>query len=163
MIEVRPIGPSTPQSQFGWACDGAVVNSTRGFALTALALFIVGQWQQSSAVPPEIIEALVDIKVKYTKHKDMQSRVVASLIESAVNNRVNRSIDDPIFLANELSNKSLSNPAAIKATLAAYKHRLLANPHLHMKENTEHCILRFMLPDKVTAQAKRRLLTAFRR
>ena len=97
-IEVRPVGPNTPQSQFGWACDGAVVNSTRGFALTALALFIVGQWQQSDgAVHHEIIETLADIKVKYTKHKDMQARLVQGLVDSAVN-KVNRSIHVSIFV-----------------------------------------------------------------
>ena len=117
VLAVRPKGHGACLDCFGWACDGAVVNATRGFFLIGLALFIVGQWQHE--VPTEAVDLLSNIKVKYTKHPSMQARVVSNLVKSAVNSRVNRSIEDPVFLASELCRTSLGAASGVKATLAA--------------------------------------------
>ena len=140
VLAVRPKGHGASLDCFGWACDGALVNATRGFALFALALFIVDQWEHE--VPTEAVDLLSNIKVKYTKHASMQARVVSNLVESAVNSRVNRSIEDPVFLASELCRTSLGTASGVKATLVAYKQRVLATPALHMKDSTEQCVLR---------------------
>ena len=106
----------------------------RGFALIGLALFIVGQWQHE--VPTEAVDVLSNIKVKYTKHASMQALVVSNLVESAVNSRVNRSIEDPVFLASELCRTSLGTASGVKATLAAYKQPVLATLALHIDQAT---------------------------
>ena len=150
-LHVRPKGNSTPLDEFGWMCDGAVINGTRGFAMVALAIFsVVGQWQRS--VPAEVLDLLTNIKVKYTKHNTTQSRLVASLVDSVINNKVNRSMEDPSFLKNELKRNSQATAHGVKTSLQAYKHRLMANPALHMKQSTEECTLRFLQEDKVCVQ-----------
>ena len=49
--------------------------------------------------PEEIVEALQDMKTLYTKHENTTSRVVASMVSSAVSSKTNRSMDDPLLLA----------------------------------------------------------------
>jgi hypothetical protein len=91
VLNVRPVGVGVSHDCFGWVCDGAVVNATRGFAMIAVAVFLaIGQWQH--AVPAEIVDFLSNIKVRYIKYTDSQSRLVAGLVDSAINNKTNRSI-----------------------------------------------------------------------
>ena len=153
------IRPRTVQSEGldhgGWVCDGAVANATRGFAMVALAAFAAMPASGGKApvpVPVEVVDLLSNIKVKYNKYSSTQARVVAGLVDSAINSRVNRSIEDPIYLASELRRNSLVTASGVKAALASYKNRLLASPALHMKQSTEECTLRFMQADKVTAR-----------
>jgi len=152
VLNVRPVGVGVSHDCFGWVCDGAIVNATRGFAMIAVAVFLAtGQWQH--AVPAEIVDFLSNIKVRYIKYTDSQSRLVAGLVDSAINNKTNRSIEDPIFLAHELRRLSLGTASGVKLALQMYKARLLANPALHMKESTEACILRMLSPEKMSPLA----------
>ena len=38
VLSIRPVGVGVPHDCFGWACDGAVINATRGFAMVAVAI-----------------------------------------------------------------------------------------------------------------------------
>ena len=152
VLNIRPVGVGVSHDCFGWVCDGAMINATRGFAMIAVAVFLgAGQWQH--AVPAEIVDFLSKIKVKYIRYVNSQSRMVASLVDSAVNNKTNRSVEDPIFLANELRRLSLGTASGVKLAFQMYKARLLANPALHMKESTEACTLRMLSPEKMSPLA----------
>ena len=148
VLTVRPKGQGASLDAFGWACDGALVNAARGFALIGLALFIVGQWQHD--VPTEALDLLSNIKVKYKTHASIQAHVVSNLVESALNSNANRSADDPVFLASELCRSSLGAASSVKAVLAVYKQRTLGVPSLQMNGSTEKCVLQLMQQYKVT-------------
>ena len=65
MLNLRPKGHGASLDTFGWACDGVLVNATRGFAMVALTMFIVGQWQHE--VPTVVVDLRSDMKVTYMK------------------------------------------------------------------------------------------------
>ena len=54
-----------PLASFGWAADGAMVNSTVIFALVALALYAV---VKDCTIPPAIVESLSVIRTMFTRH-----------------------------------------------------------------------------------------------
>jgi len=54
-------------------------------------------------------------------------------VDSAINSKTNRSIEDPFFWANELQRFALGTSSGVKTALQMYKTRLLANPALQMK------------------------------
>ena len=150
VICVRPKGVGVCNEPFGWVCDGAIINATRGFAMIAVAFFAAASGRWHGEVPSEVEEVLSNIKAKYIKFSNAQSRVVAGLVDSAINSKTNRSIEDPIFLAYELQRFCLGTASGVKTALQMYKTRLMANPALQMKDSTEHCALRFMSPEKVS-------------
>ena len=66
VLHVRPKVVGSHLDMFAWDCDGSLINSTRAFVLSAMALFTtVGQWQQ--LVPREVLNLLGCIKCKYLK------------------------------------------------------------------------------------------------
>ena len=154
-------------STFGWAPDGDIANGTRAFALSAMALYAVfGHWQPNAdtadviqsalgdlqpwphAVPEAIVKLLTDIRVNHIARGSASARVVQNLIDSAIGHTVNRSIEDPTFLAKEMHRCNIQQHN-VKTVMALYKQRCLANPALQLKAAVEEATLRFMQYDKV--------------
>jgi hypothetical protein len=161
VITVRPQTASQDLSCFGWVPDGAIVNGTRSFALSVLAMYsLVGHWADvthASAWPGEVPAAigakLSAVKCKYVRRENMQDRVLSNLVESAVNNKTNRSIEDPIFMSQEMMRCSCQ-AHNVKTIMSLYKQRTMANPSLKMQLSVEACTLRFMEAGKIAQETK---------
>ena len=169
-LTVRPISAGRDLSLFGWMPDGSIVNGTRAFALSVLALFsIVGHWQPElqrwpkefkwqGPVPAKVLDVLQKVKCKYVRHDNLQSRVLANLIETAVNSKTNRSIEDPLFLSREMMRNNLKDHN-VKTVMNLYKQRAMANQSLKLKDSVQDAAMRFMQPGKVSEES-RSLLSA---
>ena len=165
------IAPTSAQAQlgcFGWAPDGDIVNGTRAFALSAMALYsVLGHWRpdgdpwadvvQSAIggvrrwdgdVPVAVVELLGDLTAVYRAHGSASARVVANLVDSAISHKVNRSIEDPTFLSKEMLRCNISQNN-VKTVMALHKQRCSVHPALRLKESVEEATLRFMEHNKV--------------
>ena len=70
-------------------------------------------------------------------------RVVQNLVDSAISNRVNRSIEDPTFLAKEMRRHTIDEKG-VKTVVVLYKQRCMAHPALRLKATVEEATLPFM-------------------
>ena len=157
-ISVRPRTVGLDLANFAWMPDGSIANGTRTFALTALGLYsTVGRWQQSAvlqnvawnaAIPYEVVELLTSIDCKYTRYDNLQSRVLANLVDTAVHAKTNRSIEDPVFMSREMLRCNMGEQN-VKTIMSLFKQRTLANPALRMQKSTEDATLRFMHASKI--------------
>ena len=173
-ITVRPCAAGADLSRWGWMPDGSIANGSKAFALSALALFsVAGRWQHdqfcrgdpekptpwpadlkwSGLVPEKVCKALQEVSAQFVKHDNLQARVLSNLIETAVNSKTNRSIEDPIFLSGEMLRNSMKD-YNVKTVMNLYKQRSLSNPLLKLKDAVLDAALRFMVPGKVGAAAK---------
>ena len=152
VIFVRPVAAMQDLSYFGWMPDGSIANGTRAFALSVLAMYsLVGRWvcnnQWSEGlhwvgdIPVAIGTLLSKIKCKYIRHDNLQNRVLSNLVESAVNSKTNRSIQDPLFLSQEMLRCKMADQN-VKTVMALYKQRALTNPGLHLKESVQDATVR---------------------
>ena len=128
-------------SSFGYGCDGPMVNSTTVFALVALALYAL---ETGATMPSAIVQELSGVRVQYTKHASGMDRLVANMVTSNVNSKINRSMDDPLLLAGELSRQGLNTTKEIRAVIRAYTARVMATPSLSLKRTTGDCTARLM-------------------
>ena len=85
---------------FGWEPGGAVVNSTYAFAMSCIVAYCVCN---DCSMPQPLAQLLQSIPVRFTKHETSESRLLQSLIDSAVQRHANRTVQCPIFLAEELN------------------------------------------------------------
>ena len=127
-------------SAFGFGADGAMVNGTYLFALVVLVLFAV---VQGTTVPPLLVKFLQAIPAQQTRADSTSSRMVESMVTSAVQSTVNRSMDDPLFLAAELARHVPSTATGVSAAMASgmsairtvvrlYKARISLTPQLRL-------------------------------
>ena len=125
---------------FGFGADGAMVNGTYVFALVVLVLFAV---VQGTTVPPLLVKFLQAIPVQQTRADSSSSRMVESMVTSAVQSTVNRSMDDPLLLAAELARHVPSTATGVSAAMASgmsairtvvklYKARTSLTPQLRL-------------------------------
>ena len=163
-ISLRPESARVDLSCFGWMSDGSIVNGTRAFALSVLALYsLVGRWQVNrawpenlywpGAIPPDVVGVLVGIKCKFTRHENLTMRTLSNLVESAVHSKTNRSIEDPIFMSQEMLRCSMGEHG-VKTIMSLYKQRAMTAPSLKMQPSVEACTLRFMQEGKVCEAAR---------
>ena len=101
---------------FGFGADGAMVDGTYVFALVVLVLFAV---VQRTTVPPLLVKFLQAIPVQQTRADSSSSRMVESMVTSAVQSTVNRSMDDPLLLAAELARHVPSTATGVSAAMAS--------------------------------------------
>ena len=134
-------------SLFGYGSDGAMVNSTILCALVALLLYAVDTGVQ---MPDAIVQELSGVKVQYAKHASGMERLVANMITSNVNSKINRSMDDPLLLAAELGRYGLTTTKEIRSVLKAYAVRVMATPSLSLKRTTGECTARLMDRSKMS-------------
>ena len=128
-------------SLFGYGSDGAMINSTILCALVALVLYAVDTGAQ---MPDAIVQELSGVAVQYSKHASGMDRLVANMITSNVNSKINRSMDDPLLLAAELGRYGLTSAKEIRSVLKAYTARVMATPSLSLKRTTGECTARRM-------------------
>ena len=128
---------------FGYGADGAMVNSTILFALSAVVLFAI---ESDTAVPEEWVKKLQNIPATYAKHDNRASRLVTAMVTSAVNQKVNRTMDDPLILSKELSRRGVDccPQSSVRSVVRLYKARTMGSPTLTMKRNTEEATIRLM-------------------
>lgn len=77
-------------------------------------------------------------------------RLVANMITSNVNSKINRSMDDPLLLAAELGRYGLTTTKEIRSVLKAYAVRVMATPSLSLKRTTGECTARLMDRSKMS-------------
>ena len=102
-------------SAFGFGADGAMVNGTYLFALVVLVLFAVAQ---GTTGPPLLVTFLQAIPVQQARADSTSSRMVESMVISAVQSTVNRCMDDPLLLAAELARHVPSTATATGVSAA---------------------------------------------
>ena len=73
------------------------------------------------------------IKVQHSAHATGVDRLVANMIVSNVNAKVNRSCDDPLFLASELGRQGITGAKEIRDIMKSYKIRSMNSPNLALK------------------------------
>jgi len=156
-ISITPI-KHTHVASFGWAADGALVNSNYAFVFTFLG-FLAYSLRHSDPVPQRAKEALAAVGAIYFKHKTKQEQLVTNLLASETNRVIHRTVQDPLFLAAELSRNGESQPEKARAIFKLYKQRAMINPAFKMPTNVEECSIRFMNANKV-AQATKDMLRA---
>ena len=129
---------------FGYGADGAMVNSTILFAMSSLVLFSI----ESGEDMPEVLkEKLQNIRALCTKHDNASNRLVNSMLTSAVNQKMNRSMDDPLILAGELIRSGLASgsPASsLRTVTRLYRARTMNSPTLAIKRSTEEATIRVL-------------------
>ena len=122
-------------SAFGFGADGAMVNGTYLFALVALVLFAV---EQGTTVPPLLVTFLQAIPVQQKRADSTSARMVESMVTSAVQSTLNRSMDGPLLLAAEFARQvptcvpMASGMNAIRAVVKLYKARTSMTPQLRL-------------------------------
>ena len=156
-ISITPI-KHTQVASFGWAADGALVNSNYAFVFTFLG-FLAYSLRHSDPVPQRAKEALAAVGAIYFKHKTKQEQLVTNLLASETNRVIHRTVQDPLFLAAELSRNGESQPEKARVIFKLYKQRAMINPAFKMPTNVEECSIRFMNANKV-AQATKDMLRA---
>ena len=138
---------------FGFGADGAMVNGTYLFALVALVVFAV---VHGTPMPPLLVKFLQAIPVQHARAESASARMVDSMITSAVQSTVNRTMDDPLLLAAELSRHvpmvtaagvggcTAAGVTAIRNVVRLYKARTSLTPALRLNKNTEEATIRLM-------------------
>ena len=101
-------------------------------------------------MPDAIVEELSGIKVQYAKHATGMDRLVANMVTSNVNSKINRSMDDPLLLAAELGRYGLTTTKEIRSVLKAYTVRVMTTPSLNLKRTTGECTARLMDRSKMS-------------
>ena len=142
-LHIKP-RPGAKLSEFGWEADGAVVNSTYAFALTCITAFAM---EHNISLPQPLARLLESIPVQYTKHKDSQQRLLQNLVDSAVQRHANRTVQCPIFLAEEFG-RCTFQPQFVKPFVKLYQQRMAVTPQLLMPQRMEDCVIRLMTPAK---------------
>ena len=98
-ISIKPRAGANPTC-FGWEVDGPVENSTIAFAMTCIVAYCL---HADCTMPQPLARLLKAVPVHFYKHDTAQERLVSNLVASATQRHVNRTIQCPIFLAEELN------------------------------------------------------------
>ena len=141
---------------FGWEPDGSVVNSTYAFAMSCIVAYCVCN---DCSMPQPLAQLLQSIPVRFTKHETSQSRLLQSLIDSAVQRHANRTVQCPIFLAEEL-NRCTFQTQYVKSFVKLYQQRMALKPALQLPPRSEDCVIRIMTQTKTCAKAMKSLTQA---
>ena len=138
-------------SAFGFGADGAMVNGTYLFALVALVVFAV---VQETIIPSLLVKFLQAIPVQHVRADSASARMVESMVTSAVQSTVNRTMDDPLLLAAELTRHvataagvgggTAAGVTAIRNVVRLYKARTSLTPALRLHKSTEEATIRLM-------------------
>ena len=147
-LAVRP-RPGAKMTVFGWEPDGAVVNSTHAFVCTCAAAYAV---VVNVDLPQPLARWLQNIPVTYTKHDNSRDRLLQNLVDSAVQRHANRTVQCPIFLAEELARCAIQ-PGFVKAFVKLYQQRMSISPGLQMPQRMEDSVVRVMGPNKTCPNA----------
>ena len=83
-------------SELGWEAGGAVINSTYAIALTSIVAYSI---IQGVPLPQPLAQFLMATPVHYSRLNDNQSRVLQSMVDSAVHRHANRTVQCPALLA----------------------------------------------------------------
>ena len=103
------------------------------------------------------MDTLIHIPSYYQRHGDGLLRFVSNMVASAVRSKVNRSPDDPLFLAQEVARSNL-RADNVRGIIRLYKQRVMSTPSLQLKPSLEECTVRLLDPAKVCVAAKRVLV-----
>ena len=141
---------------FGWEPDGSVVNSTYAFAMSCIIAYCVCN---DCSMPQPLAQLLQSIPVRFTKHETSESRLLQSLIDSAVQRHANRTVQCPIFLAEEL-NRCTFQTQYVKSFVKLYQQRMALKPALQLPPRSEDCVIRIMTQTKTCAKAMKSLTQA---
>jgi hypothetical protein len=152
-LAVRP-RPGVKLTTFGWEADGAVVNSTYAFALTSVVACALAC---NVDLPQPLARLLQNIPAYYTHHDSSQTRLLQNLVDSAVQRHANRTVQCPIYLAEELG-RCTFQPGFVKPFVQLYQQRMSVRPQLQMPRRIEDCVVRLMTPSK-TCLAANAILT----
>ena len=133
----------------GWDADGAVVNSTYAFCLSCIAAWSV---IQKRTLPQPLARLLGSIPVHFTKHDSSTTRLLQNLVDSAVQHHTNRSVQCPVYIAEEL-NRLTSPSQFVKAVVKLYKQKMILNPSLQFPARMEDCVTTLMSPAKTCKTA----------
>ena len=134
-IEARPRSAGN-LSQFGWEADGAIVNGVYIFVLVAVGAF-AALHKSTLKAPTAVVDALKQIPLVYKKHETGEDWLLSGLLASAAARKINRSIEDPLLLSEELMRHGMSTETSCWNILKLYKQRTLANPALQLSAKLE--------------------------
>ena len=148
--EPAPGGATGDLAVFGYGADGAMINSTIMFAMCAVVLYAI---ETDTEVPQKWQRKLQNIPALYTRHENSCSRLVSSMVTSAVNRKINRSMDDPLMLSRELLRCGLASGSNVRQVVRLYKARTMSSPTLQMKRSTEEATIKLMDRAKVCEEA----------
>ena len=154
-LAVRPRAGAS-MTCFGWEPDGSVVNSTYAFAMSCIIAYCVCN---DCSMPQPLAQLLQSIPVRFTKHETSESRLLQSLIDSAVQRHANRTVQCPIFLAEEL-NRCTFQTQYVKSFVKLYQQRMSLKPALQLPPRMEDCVIRIMTQTKTCAKAMKSLTQA---
>ena len=151
-VAVKP-RPGAKMTCFGWEADGAVVNGTYAFSLTSIVAYSV---IYNCTLPQPLAQLLQSIPVQFTKHDSNQNRLLQNLVESAAQRHSNRTVQCPIFLAEEL-NRCTFQLQYVKAFVKLYQQRMVVSPALQLPPRMEDCVIRLMTDGKTCKAALKML------
>ena len=123
-----------------------MINSTIMFALCAVVLYAI---ETNTEVPPKCQRKLQNTLAQYTRRESSCARLVNSMMTSAVDSKVNRSMDDPLVLSKELLQCGLASDSNVRTVVRMYKARIMKSPTLQMKRPTEEATIKLMDRAKV--------------
>ena len=140
----------------GWEADGSVLNSTYAFALTSIVAYSI---IHRAPLPQPLAHLLQAIPVQYNKFSNDEGRALQSMVDSAVQRHANRTIQCPVFLAEEMG-RMVFQPQNVKQFVKLYQQRMSVTPHLQMPKKIEECVIRLMNPAKTCPAANKLLSSA---
>ena len=147
-LQVKPRAGAS-MTCFGWEADGPVVNSTLAFAMTCIVAFCVCT---QATLPQPLARLLKAIPVQYQKYDSTQDRLLSNLCASAVQRHSNRTVQCPIFLAEELS-RCTFQAQYVKQFVRLYQQRMSVRPELQLPARMEECVIRVMAQTKTSTKA----------
>ena len=110
-------------------------------------------------MPQPLAQLLQSIPARFTKHESSERRMIQSLTDSAVQRHANRTVQCPIFLAEELK-RCTFQPQYVKAFVKLYQQRMSTTPTLQLPPRMEDCVIRIMNQTKTSAKAMKTLTLA---
>ena len=148
VIHVRP-RTGQKQTVFGWEPDGAMINSTYSFIYSSIIIYHL---KHAISVMQPLAHFLQNIPVIYNKCANNEQRIIQSLVDSAAQRYANRTVQCPVFLAQELK-RGMIEPKHIRAVVKLYRQRVMITPALDMPQRMEDVLVRFMSQDKVSTKS----------
>jgi hypothetical protein len=142
VVQVHPVAGTGAAGSIGHqgggvlalGSDGGYINGVAIFALQCLMFFAVDN-DLPTTVPPQLLQDLACVHVRYTQHASMTLRSVSILRDTATKCALNRPLD-PFMLAGVVEQLGGSGAAHLNDIIKRYNQHFSGQPKLQLSGKT---------------------------
>ena len=142
VVQVHPVAGTGAAGSIGHqgggvlalGSDGGYINGVAIFALQCLMFFAVDN-DLPTTVPPQLLQDLACVHVRYTQHASMTLRSVSMLRDTATKCALNRPLD-PFMLAGVVEQLGGSGAAHLNDIIKRYNQHFSGQPKLQLSGKT---------------------------